>query len=108
MRRVIRSRHGGDVFAGTGQEAIMQTGLLWFDNDPHREMTRKIEDAARRYKERFGVAPNICYVNQEALSGGELKLAMQGIQMASLRVVPVSNVLLHHFWVGIEEPREAL
>jgi hypothetical protein len=108
MRRVIRSRPGGGVFAAMGQEAIMQTGLLWFDNDPNREMTHKVEDAARRYKERFGVAPNVCYVNQTALSGGELKLALQGIQAASLRVVPVSNVLLHHFWVGIEEQREAL
>jgi hypothetical protein len=86
----------------------MQTGLLWFDNDPHREMTLKIEDAVRRYKEKFGVVPNICYVNQAAFDGGELKFALQGSQVASLRVVPVSNVLLHHFWVGIEEQREAL
>jgi hypothetical protein len=108
MRRVIRSRPGGGVFAGAGQEAIMQTGLLWFDNDPTREISRKVEDAARRYKEKFGVAPNICYVNQAALGGGELKLALQGSQAALLRVVPVSNVLLHHFWVGIEEQREVV
>jgi hypothetical protein len=86
----------------------MQTGLLWFDSDPDRELARKVEDAARRYKERFGVAPNICYVNQAALGGGELKLALQGSQAALLRVVPVSNVLLHHFWVGIEEQREVV
>jgi hypothetical protein len=108
MRRVIHSRCGGGVFAGAGQEAIMQTGLLWFDSDPNREISRKIEDAARRYKEKFGVAPNICYVNQAALGGGELRLALQWGQAASLRVVPVSNVLLHHFWVGIEEQREVL
>jgi alkyl sulfatase BDS1-like metallo-beta-lactamase superfamily hydrolase len=106
MRRVIRFRPGGSVFAGAGQEAIMQTGLLWFDNDPNREMARKIEDAARRYKERFGVAPNICYVNQAALGEGELRLALQGNQAALLRVVPASNVLLHHFWVGVEEQKE--
>jgi hypothetical protein len=106
MRRVIRSRLGGGVFAGVEQEAIMQTGLLWFDNDPNREMARKIEDAARRYKERFGVAPNICYVNQAALGEGELRLALQGNQAALLRVVPASNVLLHHFWVGVEEQKE--
>jgi alkyl sulfatase BDS1-like metallo-beta-lactamase superfamily hydrolase len=89
------------------QEAVMQTGLLWFDNDPNRDMVLKIEDAARRYREKFGVAPNICYVNQAASGGGELKLSLQGLQAASLRVVPVSNVLLHHFWVGVEEQREA-
>jgi len=81
----------------------MQTGLLWFDSDPHREMTLKIEDAARRYKEKFGVVPNTCYVNQAAFDGSELKPALPRTQVASLRVIPVSNVLLHHFWVGIEE-----
>jgi hypothetical protein len=81
----------------------MQTGLLWFDNDPHRETALKIEDAARRYKEKFGVAPNTCYVNQAASGGSELKLSLQGFPVSSLRVIPTSNVLLHHFWVGIEE-----
>jgi hypothetical protein len=84
----------------------MQTGLLWFDNDPNRDTVLKIEDAARRYREKFGVAPNICYVNQAA-AGGELELSFQGLQPSSLRVVPASNILLHHFWVGIEEQREA-
>ena len=83
----------------------MQTGLLWFDNDPGREVARKIEDAARRYKEKFGVAPNICYVNQAALDASELNLAQQGDQADVLRVVPVPNILLHHFWVGVEEQR---
>jgi hypothetical protein len=85
----------------------MQTGLLWFDNDPHRETMLKIEDAARRYKEKFGVAPNTCYVNQAASDGGELQLSPLGTQSAPLRVVPVSNVLPHHFWVGIEERTES-
>ena len=45
----------------------MQIGLLWFDNDPRRGLTAKIEDAARRYREKFGAPPNACYVNQAAL-----------------------------------------
>ena len=81
----------------------MQTGLLWFDNDPHRDTVLKIQEAARRYREKFGVAPNTCYVNQADSAEGELKLSLQGAQAASLRVIPASNVLLHHYWVGIEE-----
>jgi hypothetical protein len=81
----------------------MQTGLLWFDNDPHRDTVLKITDAARRYREKFGVVPNTCYVNRAASEGGELKLSLQGLPASSLRVIPVSNVLLHHFWVGIED-----
>jgi len=31
----------------------MQTGLLWYDGDPNRGLAAKIEDAARRYREKF-------------------------------------------------------
>ena len=41
----------------------MQVGLLWFDNDPHRGLAGKIEDAARRYREKYGRPPDTCYVN---------------------------------------------
>lgn len=85
----------------------MQVGLLWFDNDPHRDMALKIEDAVRRYREKFGVTPNTCYVNPSAFDEGMSDLGRAGKPMASLRVVPASNVLLHHFWVGVEELRDA-
>ena len=85
----------------------METGLLWFDNDPTRELTAKIEDAARRYKEKFGAVPNTCYVNQTAVDGSEIRVPLKAAQNGVLRVVPASNILLHHFWVGIEEQREA-
>ncbi len=84
----------------------MQTGLLWFDNDPNRELTAKVEDAARRYKEKFGAVPNTCYVNQGALNGGEIRLTLKVAPGNVLRVVPASNILRHHFLVGIEETAE--
>jgi hypothetical protein len=78
----------------------MQTGLLWFDNDPGRELVAKVEDAARRYREKFGVAPDTCYVNGAALTGGERLIRLGDV---ALRVVPAGNILQHHFWVGVEE-----
>lgn len=78
----------------------MQFGLLWFDNDPGRSLTVKVMDAARRYREKFGVPPNTCYVNHNALTETEASLPCQGV---ALRVVPAANILAHHFWVGIEE-----
>ena len=81
----------------------MQTGLLWFDNNPSRELVAKIEDAARRYHAKFGVPPDTCYVNQAALQGQELSIPLGMAQGRVMRVVPASNILLHHFWVGIEE-----
>jgi hypothetical protein len=84
----------------------MQTGLLWFDNTPGRELASKVEDAARRYREKFGSAPNTCYVNQLALAGSELTLPVPGVQGKALRVIAANNILPNHFWVGVEEACE--
>ncbi len=77
----------------------MQTGLLWFDNDPQRGLTSKIEDAAKRSREKFGAAPDTCYVSQVEWE----KHAAAGGAGSGLRVVPARNILPHHFWVGVEE-----
>ncbi len=81
----------------------MQVGLLWFDNDPQRSIAAKAVEAARRYREKFGAAPNTCYVNQAALSGAELIVPLQVPENAALRLRPAPNILPHHFWIGIEE-----
>lgn len=77
----------------------MLMGLLWFDDDPHRELAAKVQDAAQRYQHKFGVLPDTCYVNRKAVDGAELVLPWQG---RMLRVVPSGRVLAHHFWVGVE------
>ncbi len=80
----------------------MQTGLLWYDGDPHRGLAAKVEEAAQRYQEKFGSAPNTCYVNQAELNDQNLAIALSGVHDA-LRVLPAHNILPHHFWVGVEE-----
>ena len=81
----------------------MQVGLLWFDSDPARALGVKIQEAARRYREKFGVPPDTCYVNSGAvgLLGGSDPGQFGSV--AALRVVPAANILPHHFWVGVEE-----
>jgi hypothetical protein len=78
----------------------MLMGLLWFDNDPHRSVVAKVEEAARRYREKFGITPNTCYVNQATLNGQELTVPFEG---RALRVLPASNILAHHFWIGKDD-----
>lgn len=78
----------------------MRSGLLWFDNDPARSLTVKVTDAAQRYRERFGVAPDTCYVNRSALTSTDTTLVCQDM---TLRLVPAANILAHHFLVGVEE-----
>jgi hypothetical protein len=80
----------------------MQVGLLWFDNDPHRGLAGKVEDAARRYREKFGRTPDTCYVNSLLFSQGAEMVAAPSLPNQPLRVVPAANILPHHFWVGEE------
>jgi hypothetical protein len=73
----------------------MKEGLLWFDNNPHRKLTDKVSQAATRYQVKFGCRPTICCVNEAELNG-------EGDSVKGIRLRPVTNVLRHHFWVGVE------
>lgn len=77
----------------------MQTGLLWFDDDPRRPLSAKIQDAALRYQEKFGTPPDTCFVNRAEVGGAEVVVPAGGL---SLRVVPSVRILAHHFWVGVD------
>lgn len=73
----------------------MKTGLLWFDDNPTRTLQEKIELAIRRYTQKYGHTPNTCYVHPSALSSKQ--------QLRSMHIIPKSNILLHHLWIGEEE-----
>lgn len=71
----------------------MREGLLWFDDDPRRGLEEKVRQAAARYLQKFGVAPNVCYVNDKTIDQAE-------VRVDSVRVRPAPTVRPHHFWVG--------
>jgi hypothetical protein len=80
----------------------MKEGLLWYDDNPGRDLAEKIRPAARRYRQKFGAAPEVCYVHPSTLTGstdGKVK------QVGEVRVAPLPSVLRHHFWLGREEKR---
>jgi len=74
----------------------MKMGLLWFDDDPKRSLAEKISEAAARYREKFGVEPDTCYVNPLSLPEGE-------VGRTRVRVIPAATILPHHLWVGVAE-----
>ncbi len=41
----------------------MKTGMLWFDNDPHRNLREKIQQAAVYYQQKYGSQPTVCFVH---------------------------------------------
>lgn len=76
----------------------MKVGLLWFDNNPRHNLAEKIGPAARRYRQKFGTSPNICYVHASTL-GGNGRTA----QVGTVRVTTSPTVLPHHLWIGQED-----
>jgi len=73
----------------------MQTGLLWYDDDPRKPLERKIEQAAARYREKFGQSPNTCYVNAATNGIDGKKIGVRVICLRSLRP--------NYLWIGIDK-----
>ena len=76
----------------------MKEGLLWYDDDPKRDLMEKVGRAAQRYRQKFGVPPDVCYVHPSAVSSNGQVRDVSGVQ-----VVSRLSVLRHHFWIGQEE-----
>lgn len=74
----------------------MKEGLLWFDNDPQRQMSEKVNRAATRYQTRFGRRPTTCYISSADFDG-------HTDEIGGIRVKPASDVRRHHFWIGEEQ-----
>lgn len=75
---------------------MMQVGLLWYDSGSS-ELPLKILQAAKRYRERFGADPNVCYVHPATLPAGEQRIG-------DILVRPSNRILRHHLWIGQEQP----
>jgi hypothetical protein len=69
-------------------------GLLWFDESGPLE--QRVERAVRRYTEKFGRQPTVCYVHPSMLNDGS-------VAVAGVRVVPRRATLRDHFFVVREE-----
>ena len=76
----------------------MKIGMLWYDDDKQRTLAEKVKRAADYYKEKYEVAPSLCYVHPSALEGVEFQ--ENGV---ALRAAP--NVRPNHFWVGLDDAK---
>ncbi len=72
----------------------MDIGLMWYDKDPKTPFTVKVELAAERYRERFGVEPNLVIVHPSALG--------EGVTAPGFEVRGNAYVRPHHLMVGYD------
>lgn len=90
--------------------SALREGLLWYDPDPVRTLPEKIGRAARRYAEKFGVAPNVVYLNPETATGFRgtgvrtvIETDFGGQEIVSLDFKLSPYILPNHFWIGVAE-----
>jgi hypothetical protein len=79
----------------------MEIGWMWFDNDEERTLEEKIQLAVQHYREKFGNAPNTCFVNKNLLAEDEMLCGR-------VRVVAACNIMPNYFWLGIADKPKKL
>lgn len=73
----------------------MKSGLLIYDNTPQKLLTTKIADAAKRYKEKFGVRPDTAFVNP-------LDLTAALAPVPNIQVNGKPTILRNYIWLGLD------
>ncbi len=73
----------------------MEVGMLWFDDNPGRDLPAKVQRAADYYRQKYGRVPTVCQVNP---AEGPLPDRVGGISLRRS-----STVLQGHLWLGVEE-----
>jgi len=77
-------------------ETDMNTGMLWFDNDPKIDFNGKILRASEYYQKKYGQTPNVCFVHPSMKVEEPAKSFGVDIQVNQM-------ILPNHFWLGIKQ-----
>jgi len=81
----------------------MEIGMLWYDDDTKRKLDDKVARAVEYYRTKYGMPPTVCFVNPNVLAAeGAPEVA------AGVRLRPARTVLMHHFWIGLDEAAQPL
>ena len=75
----------------------MDIGMLWFDNDKNADLKTKVTKAAKYYHQKYGQAPNLCFVHPSMLMN--VTWQNNGIELRTDQ-----SVRPNHFWLGVQNP----
>ncbi len=82
----------------------MNTGMLWFDNDPKTALTAKIEQAVDYYRHKYGRDPNLCLIHPTMMENpASVGGASEKPLIGKIMVRPYRPVLPGHLWIGVED-----
>ena len=79
----------------------MNVGMLWFDNDPRTALPVKVARAADYYRQKYGLAPDLCLVHPSMLNGAPADSPEP--EAARVAVRPNRLIMPGHLWIGTED-----
>ena len=72
--------------------------FVWYDDNPKKTISAKIDDAVLRYKQKYGKSPKICMLNEKTESADYAAVSTS----TKLEVLPTKYVRQNYFWIGME------
>lgn len=80
----------------------MNTGMMWFDNDPKTPLDVKVLKAADYYRHKYGRIPDLCLVNPGIFEKSPALVG--GAQCGKILIRPLRSIMPGHLWIGVDEP----
>ncbi len=80
----------------------MNIGMLWFDNDPKTEISSKIDRAASYYRNKYGRAPNLCFVHPSMIGSAPSTNGKSAARNGEIEVRTLASIRPNHFWIGVD------
>jgi hypothetical protein len=77
----------------------MNSGMLWFDDDPRKSLETKIAQAAARFSEKHGRRPTTCCVSPS--------VAGMPQALAGIRVIALARIRPNYLWLGLDDEGQA-
>lgn len=79
----------------------MDTGMMWFDNDPKKPLDLKVLQAADYFRHKYGRTPDLCLVNPGTLAKNSP--SDQPLQAGRVAIRGLRAVLPGHLWIGVDD-----
>jgi len=70
----------------------MNEGMLWYVNDPKKEIEKTVKNAVEFFEDKYGSAPLACYVHPDTLTS-------EFVAKDDVKVMPNEKVIKNHIWL---------
>lgn len=78
-------------------EELMETGMLWYDNDRQSNLIKRIHNATVYYSLKYGAKPDICFVHPSMFT--EENVGIVGMEIRKNHLISPN-----YFWLGTRKP----